>query len=70
LQIYFNFINTFILLKIYNKIARVIFYKVNRKSSFKDKTFKVIILKKQIQNLITIKELGNIYYIKIIKPIL
>lgn len=70
MQIYFNFINTFILLKIYNKIARVIFYKVNRKSSFKDKTFKVIILKKQIQNLITIKELGNIYYIKIIKPIL
>ncbi|KAL8737672.1 MAG: hypothetical protein Q9190_008088, partial [Brigantiaea leucoxantha] len=46
-------------LQTYNKLAGSIFCKANRKSSFKDGSFKATTLEKEVQDLVAIKELGE-----------
>lgn len=46
-------------LQTYNKIAGAVFCKANRKSSFKDGTFKATTLEKQVRDLVAAKELGE-----------
>lgn len=46
-------------LRTYNKLAEMIFCKGNQKSTFKDGTFKATTLEKEIQKLVTERELGE-----------
>lgn len=46
-------------LQTYNKIAGAVFCKANQKWSFKDGAFKATTLKKQVQDLVATKELGE-----------
>ncbi|KAL8831591.1 MAG: hypothetical protein Q9170_005232 [Blastenia crenularia] len=46
-------------LRTYNKLAEAVFCKANRKSSFKDGSFKATTLEKEVQNLVATKELGE-----------
>lgn len=46
-------------LRTYNNIAGSVFYRANRKASYKDGAFKATTLEKQIQDLVATKELGE-----------